>query len=318
MRVGIFGWYGRNNCGDEAFKDAFNILLPKLSKDYRCDMPDCDVLILGGGDVVKSYYLDVIGDREFFLLGAGLGYESELDLLAGKRIKRAVFRNRRDAALAFAKGIDAVWCPDLAFAIPAPSKMKNLGRKRAVVILNDVINPSFDKRDKASEIAYAEYLKWELADSLSYLSEWYDITFMPFSAERRHMDVKCCHDVVSRMTRPGETIVMPAPLIPSDALQHISNADLVITMKFHGVIFATLSSTPFVNIGLSRKTQQFCKESGLGDLSVPSYGFSQETFLSAVKAAEEIDPEFLSGVTTYNREMLLRVFPRIEEEICNL
>ena len=58
-KVNICGWYNHNNCGDEAYKIAFPIILPENFDITFTDKPiKSDIYILGGGDIVSNYFID--------------------------------------------------------------------------------------------------------------------------------------------------------------------------------------------------------------------------------------------------------------------
>lgn len=254
-------------------------------------------------------YLDYLGSLPFYIFGAGLGYESEIDLLKGKNIKGAVFRNFSDHVSAKKNlGIDSLFASDAVFAIDAPKhvprKVPPGELKNLVVILTDAINPSFGQRD-ASSLAYGEYLKWELAKVIGDLSQWYNVTFVPFSDDTYDSDVRICLDVRSRMVDRGRCTVLKDAVSPIEAMDIIAKADLVMTMKFHGIIFSMLTGTPFVNIGLSRKTEKLCADNHVSELSVPTYALTYERVFKAVKWAE------MDGVS----EKLLRISSRTRQRL---
>ena len=67
--IPILGWYNQRNVGDEAFKDVFSAAIrdadpsAKVSFDIPSSLaksPKHDKVILGGGDVIRSYYLQDI------------------------------------------------------------------------------------------------------------------------------------------------------------------------------------------------------------------------------------------------------------------
>jgi polysaccharide pyruvyl transferase WcaK-like protein len=72
----------------------------------------------------------------------------------------------------------------------------------------------------------------------------------------------------------------------AQALGVVSHFDLVISMKFHGIMFAVNQGVPFINIAETRKTQRFCLENNLAHLSIPRYSLEKERFLEVVKIAE--------------------------------
>lgn len=313
MKTNIIGWYGQNNCGDEAFKDAFKILLPEDELIFSLEPVEADRYILGGGDVIKRLYLDKLSNKKFCIVGAGLGYESEVELLLDRRqdIKWSLFRSGKDTSLVKDRGLPAAYIPDLVFALPQPLyvKRERPGKKQAVVVLNDAVNPTYGSREKLAEFAYAEYLKWEIADALSYLTEWYDFTFVPFSDYVYNTDTKIHQEVMQRMDRRGGSNIIKTTQTPTNTLELIAQADLVITMKFHGIIFSVIANTPFVNIGLSRKTHLFCEEEGLADLSMKPFSFTKDSFLEHVINAEKVlKTSRLTRIQESNRALLINRF----------
>jgi len=291
MTIDVIGYYDANNNGDDALQLAIKKMLhgvdlafPKYATSKK--------VILGGGDVVNQFFLDRIPkDSELYLLGCGLGYETELDLLKDYNIKEALFRNKKDAELAAAKGINASYTPDLVFALePSETRLIDIKRvppkKLLGVMVADNVSSSYSQKDPR-QIGYGQYLKAELADALLYLSEWYKIVFIPMSHAPYAYDTKMFYEIMSYMPpRHLDKELLP-PLGAMEVIDVVSQMDLIITMRFHGVIYSTLTGTPFVNIGLTRKTQLFCHEHLLGDLCVAPMTFTTERLCAAIKTAEQ-------------------------------
>lgn len=287
MKVRILGWYNKKNCGDEAFELVLRQHWTGADLSFSHDSAEGDVVVLGGGDVLKKFYLDVIGERKFYVLGAGAGYPDELKDLANRGVVEAVFRNRVDDDTARGLGIQSLYCPDLAFGLkPELAKKEPSEKKKMAVLLTDAVNASHaDKPPK--ELAYAEYFKWEMAESLAYISEWYDLVFIPMSDEPYDQDLRMILDVTSRMYKVPKTmtVLREKPSV-MDLIRALSGMDLVVSMKFHGLVFGMMAGVPIINIGLTRKTHLFCEEACLGEYSLGAYGFQKERFLEVVKMAE--------------------------------
>ena len=91
--IPILGWYHQKNVGDEAFKDVFRTAIrqadPSVTVSFHTPFnslksPPPGKVILGGGDVVRPFYLQKIPPGvKIFPLGVGLGYESEVDARTG-------------------------------------------------------------------------------------------------------------------------------------------------------------------------------------------------------------------------------------------
>jgi polysaccharide pyruvyl transferase WcaK-like protein len=276
--VNVLGWYNRNNIGDEIFKVALQTLFTEefFQFDSEYLTPGCPT-ILGGGDVIKEYYLKQIKEP-FIALGVGLGYPSEMDLIDKSLCRGIWFRNTEDTRAAFTKRLPANECPDLAFAVPPPARnwVKAIGKKKmAVILAHSVVNPKMGT-DGFAEMQYQEYMRWELAKALDYLTEWYDISFIPMSHERFAYDETAHFEVASRMkaSRAHVGLCRWSGADPLSFLRTLGPFDLVVSMKFHGLILATIMGIPFVNIGLTRKTSLYCEENWLDHLSVDPYSFT--------------------------------------------
>jgi polysaccharide pyruvyl transferase WcaK-like protein len=82
--------------------------------------------------------------------------------------------------------------------------------------------------------------------------------------------------------------------------------ELVISMKFHGIMFAVNQGVPFINIAETRKTQQFCVENQLTHLSIPRYSLEKERFLEIVKVAEAAETRLAIQATSAHLKELTR------------
>jgi polysaccharide pyruvyl transferase WcaK-like protein len=297
--IPILGWYNQRNVGDEAFKDVFRAVVhemdPSLTVSYhaqRLPSPTPEKIILGGGDVIRPYYLEKIPENvAVFPVGVGLGYESELDLLEKAIVPFALFRNLDDVELARSKSIDAKYSPDLTFFsnIPEPIAVEMREGKTLGVLLSDEVSPTFERKKRINELQYYEYFKWELASILDFLSDYYNICFVAFSTLDSINDHKVGLDVYRRMRARNKTTFVTQPLSLAQALWLIGQFELVVSMKFHGIMFAVNQGVPFINIGETRKTQRFCTENSLSQLSIPRYSLEKERFLDVVKVAEAGD-----------------------------
>lgn len=314
MKNHVVGWYGKANCGDDAFKEAFRALYH--GQEFRFDGGDEVIetaastrVILGGGDVIKAFYLDRIPvDKPFSVIGCGLGYPSEIELLAGRKVDLALLRNRADADLAMQHGINAVYAPDICFAlepraprvVPESTKPKRIG-----VILSGHGEPGIDQPE-IKEAAYFEYLKWELARFLDEICQYYEIHWISFSADIDHFDDSAHYSTRKKMSRrPNQHFWPYQPDQPLRQIETLAAMDAVLTMKFHGAIFATLQGIPFVSIGQTRKLLQYCEESGLGDLCVRPYAFTYDSAMAAIKNAERPETRgLLARIATENRNLL--------------
>jgi hypothetical protein len=159
-------------------------------------------IILGAGDVVRPFYLDRIPKgTDIYIIGAGLGYESEIGLLEGRSVPFSLFRNEADAKLARSDGMNSEYCPDLTYFLedPDPLPIEIKQGKTLGVLLSDEISPTSERMESTREYLYYEYFKWELAAILDFLQEYYNICFIAFSTLETINDHKISLDIYRRM-----------------------------------------------------------------------------------------------------------------------
>jgi polysaccharide pyruvyl transferase WcaK-like protein len=319
--VPILGWYDKRNVGDDAFKEVFEDVVLEADSTAKISYytqrqisPGLNKIILGAGDVIRPFYIDKIPmDTSIFIIGAGLGYESEIELLGGRSVPFSLFRNKADVQIARSFGVEAEYCPDITYLIeglePLPIQMgegKTLG-----VLLSDEINPTSDRTESTKEYLYCEYLKWELATILDYLHDYYNICFVAYSTLETINDHKVSLDIYRRMSHRDNVSFITQPLSIRQALWLMKQFELVISMKFHGIMFAVNQGVPFINIAETRKTQQFCTENQLLHLSIPRYSLEKERFLEVVKVAEAAETRHAIEATSAKlKELARRQLPR--------
>ena len=311
MKINIIGWYGKKNCGDESFKSFFNDVFREHELIYTTKEIDnsCDYYILGGGDVIKEYYVENIPqNKPIICIGVGLGYEAEANLLIGKEIISLNVRNKEDVEVFKKIGIPSNYTPDIVFNLKNSSIINKIEskKKKMAIILTDHVNPNVVNKN-IKEIMYNEYFKWELAETLDLLSKYYQIYFISLSNYFYANDNKMSMDVQNRMEQGYKSILFEETESPEKLMDFLQQMDLVASMKFHGLIFSTICNVPFINIGITRKTNKFCEEMGLSDLSMNPKTFNKEDFLNKVKYVEDNTDSIidrLSNVDKINKEIL--------------
>lgn len=314
--ITFVGWYGRQNGGDEAFKDVHRLIFPDQPLEWVDDRvaPDPKVerqWVLGGGDVINEFYIKRIPDEApFVIYGCGIGGEAEFAVMErhAHRIKAAWVRNAKDAERLREMGINARFTPDIVFQLkrwaidqkPAdPAGPVN--RKRLVVFPSANAAQAASRTGDLRNYLYYEFFKRELALVCDFLADYYDIVFYPLSTNVNDNDRLFAEEVASHMKEKRRAIVMPGEDPIPEVIELVRNAELVLSMKFHGNIFSVLAETAFVNIGLSRKTQYLCLDNGLPELSIAPYQFSFDSLVRSVRAAE--DPKTLAKIRSISDQL---------------
>jgi len=316
----ILGYYGYGNCGDEALKEATANIFGILPYTTPTQKTPLEEVIMGGGDVINPFFLDRVKDaKDVKILGVGLSYESQLDLLRKMpNLSEIFFRNKVDVDAAVAAGLNAKYTPDIAFTLDLPIKSFPQDKKKKTlgIMVADNISHSFSQKDP-QQIHYGNYLKNELAVVLNDLRDYYHVVFIPMCHARYSYDVKMMYEILSFLPSSSvvEHTVMAHDMTPTKVIQLVSELDLVITMRFHGLIFSTLAGTPFINIGVTRKTKTYMHENALGDLSVEPFTLTRENLLDKIKLAEDpLTKIRIENCRDVNRQTVQEVKAYVQKE----
>ncbi|WP_276121288.1 polysaccharide pyruvyl transferase family protein [Pararhizobium qamdonense] len=299
MTVYFIGWYGQRNSGDESFKLAHRALFPGEHIEWltTAALPQIgkgDVVVLGSGDVLRDFYLRLIPDGvKYFVYGVGADGQADLDVAVAQkeRIIAGWFRNYGDVEYLRAHGVHAHYTPDIVFQLAPPENGLAIPsspqpRKTMTCFFsNDTSQYALETAD-LNLFARTYTQKREIAQSLDQLSPYYNFRFVPFSFAWNAYDLSFAVDVFAMMKRRENVKIVEEELAFDQVMYEVSTSHVVVSMKFHGLIYAVLAKRPFVNIGLTHKTQQFCLEAGLEELSVSPIAFTAEKFLTSLKIAE--------------------------------
>jgi polysaccharide pyruvyl transferase WcaK-like protein len=86
-------------------------------------------------------------------------------------------------------------------------------------------------------------------------------------------------------------------------------ADVVISMRFHGLVFGLVTGTPVINIGSSRKNADLMSEAGLADATLDWNALSAERIVAAVERA----PGQVARIEAYRAAAVARLEPLREQ-----
>jgi polysaccharide pyruvyl transferase WcaK-like protein len=313
----VIGWFGRRNSGDEAFRVVHSLLLPERELAWLVpgtgfeegrDFDDSLVLV-SAGDIVSPFYFDQIPpEARIVVYGVGLGWLEQLETLQAvrDRIVAVWVRNEGDVESIRALGIDAHYSPDIAVLLhrllPPNEKVAPAGRKKAIVTVTDSPRSDALRRNDSAKFLEAQVFANQLAAAVDYVAQYYDVEFVPFSFDRNDYDLAAIHDVIPRMKSHQAVGVLERELAPLEAIEHFRSADLVISTKFHGAIYAIMNHTPFILSSNTRKARLLCEENGLREVFLPPVEFHGAAFKRALVFAER--PETRQLIVDISHRMI--------------
>jgi len=289
MKVLVYGWYGNSNLGDEAFKDAFIHLFPQFEFTFKNHIPknvnDYDAVWFGGGSFLDGPFVNPSGveiTKPIAFIGVGLPSKPEgIPAYNQKLLRQAqlvLLRDSQSTRVAEAMGVKATTIPDLAFATPNLHP-KNTQSKRITVFCNDIFTP----RTNAPEYKVLSYYWFvsEFSEACNLIiKQGYTIDFVPMGVgdidDRRFAAI-----IHSRIEKKSKANWHLTPFTHSDFEKIISESELVISQRFHGVVFSIKYGVPFVCISAADKFHTLMSDMGAGSY-LDYYGFTKPRFFDAM------------------------------------
>lgn len=262
-RIGVVGWTGHGNLGDEGFKAAFCSIWPSYHFDFFDHVPvewrEYDAIMVGGGDVLGKHIngLQWI-DKPIAFVGVGGSIHPE----NRKAMERAKVVLRRDAT-----GLEQ--CPDLMFGRSIICDTKK--RKHITCLMNSYLSPSHNS--PAWHLSAWDWFTFEFAKFLDMKAEdGYSIVFLPMCVNPIEDDSRAAAYVIDKMKYKLQVRQLHFVSEP-ELIYEISQSELVFSQRLHGAIFSTIVGTPFVSIAGHDKLSNFVQSIGQ-TCSIPYYGFS--------------------------------------------
>ena len=248
MKINIVGWYGAKNIGDESFREVFLRQFPEHDLIFS-SYPNLntDAIILGGGGVVNGQYLEGLKkySKPLFAVGVDIAVNGEQwDRIQRLPFKKIYVRSTEYAEIAAAKVTNIGYCPDLAFSLYDEQRLVKNRRKCGFIISQDLTGG-------------VDHLGKLIRKILQ--NDFDEIVFIVVYTGKQ-LDILATKSVAEESRSP-HTIVIPSS--PIETLQIMADLDLVISMRFHGIIFASILGVPFLALSNKGKCSLFCEQERL-------------------------------------------------------
>jgi polysaccharide pyruvyl transferase WcaK-like protein len=322
VKVTVLGWYGHSNVGDDAFLEAFPIVLPGHELRFVETIPrgdDSDAYILGGGDVFYQPFTDqlrrVPADRP--KVAASVTLTGHSDFSAYDLFSHVYVRDQMSLEHGRAVAPDKTsYLPDVTFALtPDPvagrawmverfaSEGLELFEKVVVCVLS-----SYAGGNKFDSLA-RDYLNFqslamqvaEIADSTTA-----SFVFLPFGT-RPPYDDRATNAWVSERTKYWQkNYAVHDRLGVQATIDILAASDAVVSSRLHSTIFSVVAGVPFVDLTHHDKNLGFVRTVGKPEWSMPLWKFGPQQIgglLAGFLAAARPDPD-LVAFTAGSRALL--------------
>lgn len=311
----VLGYYDRCNIGDDAFKEAFRMLLPGMSLAFACidDVDDettfdsYSFVIVGGGDIINPYFMERIADplRRFrgnkYAISVGIPYDDGLKYLPG--FDHVIVRSKADVerVSSVIGSRNVTFLPDITCTLHKARALSR-GATKIVVCLARPYYPVENVRASA--------LFKQTVSLLRTLLRAYDVTLLPFNSDPDPKNSDAwLNDLIHTEIDSHRFTVVRGGVSVSEMVSIVGSFDLVLGMRFHSIQFAINEGVPFVAIYTTRKIDIMlqdvgCEEFGLKlpvDDSYMPTGLDVEKVTSAIERSFAVNRAVARNVIERNR-----------------
>jgi polysaccharide pyruvyl transferase CsaB len=286
MRILLSGYYGHNNVGDEAVREAigqgFTQRDPKIEihvlpgsrlswLDTIFKICRADVLISGGGTLFQDatsswsfyYYIGVIwlakllGKKVFvFAQGFGplkMGINRKIAVFTLNRVDGISLRDRESyeelKRLGVSKSMEVTADPSFLFPVPDVLEGKRILALEGLSHGRRLLGVAIRNVSRSYYVELAKVL-----DGFIKKHE-YQVVFLPFQCPA---DMVAINQVMAAMQEKSAVIFRVCR--PKEMLSLIACLDLLIGMRLHALIFAAMSAVPLIGISYDPKVGAFLRE----------------------------------------------------------
>jgi Polysaccharide pyruvyl transferase len=275
--IQILGWYNHGNIGDEAYKLAFPILFPDNEFNFSENIKGTpDTIILGGGDVFSSKFLDMLKkypDAKKYALSVNLRSEN-LDGL--DQFTKVICRNN----IVHPK---VSVMPDFTFILQGDvtngkKLIKELFDKYKAELYENVViltlNCFLCSQNKLLGRDYVTFEKicYDLAKLMDETSA--SFILMPFGNGFPQNDRISNGCVYVNTKFYNKNVLVFDELTVQQTLDIYAAADAAITTRLHAAIFSCIGGTPMIDITHHTKNKMFMEFIGKEEWSIDYWHFN--------------------------------------------
>lgn len=294
----VYGWFGQGNIGDELFKDAFARLITNVNFVFttRIDvmsLKGIDAVIFGGGSFVYAKpnitndALKLLKSIPVFYVGIGVEgnaidpiHQSIMSFAEGVFIRSTQSFDEVKKINQRASVVE-----DIVFSLVSDVKIAKSQQKTILVMPNIETVPRWNS-PHWMHVAW-EHFKDEFAQSLDMMIEdfGFSVAFLPSCKNESMDDTWPACEIISRMQRRKNCSIYDVPNSKvSDITEIISQHQVVVSQRYHGIVLSRLAQRPCVAISHHDKLRYAFPSP---EQNVSFYEISKSSLVNAVMTAQE-------------------------------
>jgi len=260
VRILVYGWYHQGNIGDDLFMDAFQHCFPDIeflfTEIITVDkLENVDAVFFGGGSflfgrpIINDDALLVLFTKKIFYIGIGVEIDIHplhLQLMAHARL--IATRSADQVERLRSINANVQYLPDLVYSLQSKLSKPAKVSKSVLVMTNIAVVPNnSDPHWKHTSWAY---FKSEFGQFLDWLlEEGYKPHLFAMCQGLNLDDSWASAELISAMNkRDRRHLVLEKPVGIKAVSELVAKHEVVITQRFHGIVLAEMTRTPYVAI----------------------------------------------------------------------
>ena len=259
MKILVYGWYHQLNIGDDLFVQAFHKLFPNYHFVFHDhinmeSLQDIDAVFFGGGSFllerphVTPEAWEVLKTKPIFYIGVGCEAEispAHMELI--KQAKLIATRSLDQVDRLKMLNPNTMWIPDLVYSLQ--SDITLLPKKNRSVLVMPNISVVPHNLDPYWKHASWSHFKSEFAQFLDGLvAKDYHLDFLSMCQGAKDNDDWAAGELIGHMAYREKYTVQDQPAGIEQVTGLMSRYSLVITQRFHGIVLAEMTRTPYIAI----------------------------------------------------------------------
>ena len=254
----VYGWYHHENIGDDLFIEAFKSLFPNYNFIFVDhikveSLQNIDAVFFGGGSFlgeplpIKNTAWETLKSKKIFYIGVGAETDFHQDHHQLMTLAQLI-AIRSNVNFDKVKNINpnTIIIPDLVYSLVVEHSKYKI--KKSVLILPNIsVVPTWN--DDHWKHASWEYFKTELAQLLDFLvKDNHTVNFLPLCTNVKLNDEWAAAEIISRMTCRKKNFLLEKRNSLQSITELMSQYDVIITQRYHGIVLAELSKVPYISI----------------------------------------------------------------------
>lgn len=276
LKVLVYGFYQKNNLGDDFFEDAFKSLFPfvkfKFVNEIKSkDLKEYDHVFFGGGsfvyDAIQVEDFNLLLDKNIFYIGIGVEKViHEQHQLLMRKAKLIATRSNMAIFDLLKLNQNSFIIPDIVYAIPPTTS--NMKVNKILYIPNGCVVPN-NKSPHWMHNSW-NYFKSEFSQFLDEANLPVDI--LPMCDSKDNNDIAAGYEVMNLSVNKNYNL-LDKPLNFKSMTYEMSKYPIVITQRFHGIILSEILGKNYINIHHHDKLRQAKPHSGS---AISYYGLTKD------------------------------------------